>query len=161
LDLFEWAISMGKRPIKRPLPSQKYVRITRHLSAATHVLTQVRLADADRQHLERLMQSALRSSEERVRARFAPVLITALEDVGLAPKGPIERTQFDKMVAELLDRIIRFGFLTFGELRDTVSRNQLKLPDVSEPDDFLKGDPLIRLDRRLASLLDGVYRPGE
>ena len=51
----------------------------------------------------------------------------------------------------LLDRIIQYGFLTFGELRDTISRNQLKLPDVSEPDDFLKGDPLIRVDDELLS----------
>src|SRR5262249_43070294 len=85
----------------------------------------------------------------------------ALEDVGLGPHTPLEKVAFDKMVSELLDRIIEYGFLTFSELRDTISRNQLKLPDVSESEDFVKGDPLIRLNRRLADLLDGVYRPGE
>lgn len=161
LDLFEWVTSMGRRPIKRPLPSQKIVRIINHLRAAVAKLTQVRLADTARGHLERLMQTALDAAEERLRERFAPTLITAMADVGLKPSGPIEQAAFDKMVAELLDRIMRYGFLTFAELRDTISRNQLKLPDVKEPEDFLKGDPLIRLDRRLGSLLDGVYRPGE
>ncbi len=87
--------------------------------------------------------------------------MTALEDVGLRPQNPIERAAFDKMVAELLDRITSYGFLSFAELRDTISRNQFKLADLSEPEDFLRGDPLIRLDRRLGSLLDGVYRPSE
>src|SRR5947209_4308005 len=65
------------------------------------------------------------------------------------------------MVEEMLDRIISQGFLTFGDLRDTISRNQLKLPDLQDPQDFIRGDPLLRLDRRLGSLLDGVYRPSE
>src|SRR5205807_2127429 len=62
---------------------------------------------------------------------------------------------------EMLDRIAELGFLTFSDLRDTISRNQLKLPDVTDPQEFVRSDPLLRLDRRLASALDGVYRPGE
>src|SRR5262249_167894 len=50
---------------------------------------------------------------------------------------------------------------TFSDLRDAISRNQLKLPDLGDPQDFLQGDPLLRLDRRLATLLDGVYQRGE
>src|SRR5580700_11411434 len=65
------------------------------------------------------------------------------------------------MIDELLDRIAEFGFLTFGDLRDAISRNQLKLPDLAEAYDFLQGDPLLRLDNRLGTLLDGVYRPAE
>ena len=30
-DVVEWALSAGRRPIKRPLPSQRCVRIVRHL----------------------------------------------------------------------------------------------------------------------------------
>jgi hypothetical protein len=161
LDLVEYLMSGGKRPIKRPLPSQRLVRITKHLHNAAQKLGEVRLSDADRNHLARLMQASVHKSEEGLRARFGPVLVTAMEDVGLKPRTPIEWAAFDKMVGELLDRITSYGFLTFAELRDTISRNQLKLADLSEPEDFLRGDPLIRLDRRLASLLDGVYRPGE
>ncbi len=52
--------------------------------------------------------------------------------------------------------------MTFSDLRDTISRNQLKLPDLHDPHElFVRGDPLLRLDRRLATALDGVYRPGE
>src|SRR5438132_3301335 len=65
------------------------------------------------------------------------------------------------MIEELLDRITEYGFFTFSDLRDTVSRNQFKLPDLADPQAFWQGDPLLRLDRRLAALLEGVYRRGE
>jgi hypothetical protein len=161
LDVVEYVLSAGKRPIKRPLPSQRMVRVAKHLRSASGMLGTVRLSDTDRNHLSRLMQQALRKTEDGLRTRFRPVLVTAMEDVGLRPNGPLEQAAFEKMVAELLDRISNYGFLTFAELRDTISRNQLKLPDLTEPEDFIKGDALIRLDRRLGSLLDGVYRPGE
>src|SRR5262249_13113796 len=76
-------------------------------------------------------------------------------------KNPLEKVAFGKMTEEILDRVIDSGFLTFSDLRDTISRNQLKLADLTDPQDFIRGDPLIRLDRRLAGVLDGVYRPGE
>ncbi len=162
LDLVTWLASGGNRPIKRALPSQRLVRITRHLRSAAQRLTQARLADDERQHLARLLQSALQHCEERLRGRFRPVLGDALLSVGLQPSNAPERTAFARMIEEILDRIVELGFLTFSDLRDTVSRNQLKMPDLHDPHEFfLRGDPLLRLDRRLATALDGVYRPGE
>jgi hypothetical protein len=161
LDLVEWLLSAGKRPIKRPLPSQRLVRVMRQLRSAAQRLTSARLSDAERQHLSRLMQTALNRCEERMRERFRPLLTDAFHDVGLNPENPPERTAFNKVLEELLDRVAEHGYLTFGDLRDTVSRNQMKLPDLAEPHEFVRGDPLLRLDRRLGTLLDGVYRPGE
>jgi hypothetical protein len=161
LDLVEWILSAGRRPIKRPLPSQRLVRITKHLRAAAARLTQARLSDEERQHLARLMQVALERCEERLRTVFRPVLTDALTVAGLQPGNLPERVAFTKMVEEMLDRIIDVGFLTFSDLRDTLSRNQLKMPDLSDPQEFVRGDPLLRLDRRLATALDGVYRPSE
>lgn len=161
VSLVEWALSGGKRPIQRPLPSQKLVRIGNHIQSARQRLTRARLSDGARNHLFRLMDSALHRSEERLRTRLRPVLEAALHDVGLLPDNPPERTAFEKIIEEILDRIIAHGFLTFGDLRDTLSRNELKLPDLVDPKSFVRGDPLLRLDRRLAALLDGVYRPAE
>jgi hypothetical protein len=161
LDVVEWVISAGKRPIKRPLPSQRIVRITKHLRSAAERLTGARLLDSDRQHLSRLMQTALKQTEERLRERFRPILTAAFHDVGLEPRNLPERTAFHKIIEELLDRISAYGFLTFSDLRDSISRNQLKMPDLADPQEFVRGDMLLRLDRRLATLLDGVYRPGE
>src|SRR6202011_5745320 len=43
LDLVEWVLSGGKRPIKRPLPGQRLVRIIKHLRSAGQRLTMARL----------------------------------------------------------------------------------------------------------------------
>ncbi|MBV9124853.1 MAG: hypothetical protein JO112_15975, partial [Planctomycetes bacterium] len=161
LDLVEWLLSAGKRPIKRPLPSQRLVRITKHLRSAAQRLAMARLSDTDRQHLADLLQTALHRSEDRLRARFRPLLLDALQDAGLQPSTPPERTAFHKIIEEMLDRIVEYGFLTFSDLRDILSRNQLKLPDLGDPQEFARGDQLLRLDRRLSTMLDGVYRPGE
>jgi hypothetical protein len=160
-DLMTWLMSGGRRPIKRPLPSQRLVRITRHLRSAAQRLTQARLMDDERQHLFRLLQTALRRCEERLRNRFRPVLDDALHSVGLQASNAPERTAFARMIEEMLDRIVALGFLTFSDVRDTISRNQLKMPDLHDFYEFTRGDPLLRLDRRLATDLDGVYRPGE
>ncbi len=161
LDVVEWILSAGRKPIKRPLPSQRHVLVLKHLRAATQRLTLARLSDADRQHFGGLLQLALEGCEERLRARFRPVISHALHDVGMQPENPPERTAFNKIIEELLDRIIQFGYLTYPDLRDAISRNQLKLHDLSDPQEFIRGDPLLRLDRRLGTLLDGVYRPSE
>ncbi len=161
LDVVTWVTSGGRRPIKRPLPSQRLVRITKHLRSAAQRLTQARLADDERQHLAYLLQTALHHCEERLRSRFRPVLTDALISIGLQPSNAPERTAFARMIEEMLDRIVELGFLTFSDLRDTISRNQLKIPDLRDPYEFARGDPLLRLDRHLSSALDGVYRPGE
>jgi len=161
VDLIEWIRSIGKRPIRRSLPSLRMVRLTRHLKSANQRLTLARLSDEDRSHLGSLLESAVQRSEERLRERFRPLLITALEDVGLSPRNPPERVSFYKMVEEFIDRVLSHGYVTFSDLRDIISRNKLKLPDLSDPQDFLRGDPLLRLDRRLGTLLDGVYKPSE
>lgn len=161
LDLVEWAVSAGRRPIKRPLPSQRWVRLNRHLRSACQRLTSARLSDADRLQLGQLLQSAQQRHEERLRGRFRPILRDAFLDVGLRPQNPTESVSFEKILEELLDRITTNGFLTFSDLRDAISRNQLKLADLADPHEFIRGDPLLRLDRRLGALLDGVYRPAE
>ena len=161
LDLVEWLLSGGKKPVRRPLTSQRLVRVTRHMRSAAQRLTMVRLSELDRKHFAGLLAAAQARCEHRVRQRFRPVLTSALEDVGLAPRNPGERTAFLKLTDELLDQTLVYGFLTFSDLRDGLSRNQLKLPDLTDPQDFIRGDPLLRLDRRLATLLDGVYRRGE
>ncbi len=161
LDLVEWALSAGRRPIKRPLSSLQIVRTTKHLRSAAQRLTMARVSDEDRQRLAKLLQTAQHRCEERLRERFRPVLQGAFYDVGLTASSPPEQVALQKMIEELLDRITENGFVTFSDLRDTLSRNQLKLPDLADPHSFWRGDPLLRLDRRLATLMEGVYQHGQ
>jgi hypothetical protein len=89
------------------------------------------------------------------------VLGDALREVGLQPQNFPERVALDKLIEELLDDIIERGFLNLGDLRDALSRNELKLADLSGADEFFTGDPLIRANRALAVQAAGIYRRGE
>lgn len=161
VDLVESILSLGRRPVQRPLPGHQAVLILKHLHSALARLTSTRLGDVERRQAAAFLQSAIHHCEERLRDRFRPILTTALDDVGLVPHNYPERVSRHKLVEELLDKICERGFLTMGDLRDAVSRNQLKLEDLSGPREFLLGDCLIRLNRRLAESLDGVYHGGE
>jgi len=161
VDLVEWALSWGERPIKRPLPSQRDVLMSKHLRSAIGRLPAVRLSDHARRQLSQRLRSATEQAEHRTRHHFRPRLVEALEQVGLKPRSVPERVARNKLVEELLDRIVEVGFLTMGDLRDGLSRNNLKLPDFARPADFLRGDQLLRADRQLSRSLDGVYRRGE
>ena len=161
LDVVEWLMSGGHRPIRRELDGQRYVRVPAHLRAAVRRLTAARLTDADRQALGELLKGAVDHAEARLRGRFRPILTDALKDAGLRPGSVPEQAALAKTVEELLDRISGAGFLSFADVRDAIARGQLKMPDLTGPHEYLRGDPLLRLDRRLATLLDGVYRRGE
>jgi hypothetical protein len=161
LDLVEWALSFGQRPIKRPLPGQEDILSLKHLRGAVRRLSSTQLPAAARRQLAELIQFAVHHSEERVRERFRPQVLAALDEVGLQPENLPEQVARAKLVEELLDRVCDRGFLTMGDLRDALSRNQLKLPDLAGPTEFLRGDRLLRANGRLAVALDGVYHRGE
>jgi hypothetical protein len=161
VDLMEWALSWGKRPIKRPLPNERDVLMCKHLRSALRRLTVVRLSDGQRQQLSVLLRGAIERVEERVRNRFRPLITQGLDEVQLTPRNLPESVARKKLVEELLDRIVEHGFFYMGHFRDALSRNQLKLPDVTHPRDLFPGDQLLRADRRLAVSLDGVYHRAE
>jgi hypothetical protein len=121
----------------------------------------VRVTEAVRQRLSGLLETATHHAEIRLRERFRPMVARALDETGLRPHNMPERVAWRKLVEELLDRIVEYGFLTMGDLRDAISRNNLKLSDFSWRTDGLRGDPLLRADHRLAASLDGVHRRGE
>jgi hypothetical protein len=161
VDLVEWARTFGRRPIKRPLPAQQKVLLVKHLRSAARRLQVAQLDEASRRTLLPLLRQAVAENEARLRARFRPALENALEKVGLVPANVPEQVARNKLIEELLDRILEHGHLNLSHLRDALSRNQLKLPDLAGPGDFLLGDPLLRLNRELAVSLDGIYHGGE
>lgn len=162
VDLVEWALSLGQRPIQRPIPGRQEVRALAHLRSARKRLVALEITDSDRRRLAALLNSAIERGEQRLRERFRPLVQGALEEVGLHPQNFPERDASHKLVEEMLDRVSERGFLALGDLRDALSRNQLKLPDLlGDPEELVHGDRLLRCDRRLAVVLDGVYRRGE
>ena len=161
IDLLEWAFSRGKRPIKRRLPYQREVLIVKHLRTAVGRLKSIRIAEDHRETLSRLLHAALESEERVLRERLRPVIAGVLQEVGFRPANPPEQVSFQRLIEELLDGVVKRGFANMGTLRDAVSRNWLKLEDLSGPREFLTGDKLLQADRKLSVELDGVYRRGE
>jgi hypothetical protein len=160
-DLVEWAYAHFRRPLLRPLPDQPLVLAVKHLRAAVRRLPSARVTEPQRHKLSVVLHDALRQAECRLRACFRPAVRDALDHVGLEPQNFPERLGRSKLIEELLDRITERGFLNMSDVRDGLARNQLKLPDLSGPGEFISGDPLIRANRRLALAAPGVYRRGE
>ncbi len=161
VDLVEWALSMGQRPIKRPLPFHREVLIGQHLFSARRRLAKVRLPEVDRDRLAVLLHTAVDRSKQELREVFRPVVAQTLAQTGWVPSNLPEQVALEKLTEELLDRVVDRGFLSMGDLRDAVSRSKLKLPDLAGIAEFWHGDRLLRTDRALAVRIDGVYRRGE
>lgn len=161
VDVVKWALSLGKRPVVRKLPTTRALRIARHMRSALDKLRHAELPSADRRLLARLLRHATKRAEDNVRATLRPALQETLATVGLAPESLPERVASNKLVEELCDKAVSRGFLSIAELRDALSRNQLKLADVSFPREIVLDDALLRADQLLDLKLDGVYRRGE
>ncbi len=161
IDLVESIRTLGRRPVKRALPLAAKVAPLMHLKAAQGQLVRSKLREEVRERLGELLHHEIHEGEHLVRAEITPLVEGALTAAGFVPQSRVEIVAREKVVAELLDRICERGYLRFGNLRDAIARNQLKLNDLSGPMELLGGDPLLRADTRLSYDLDGVYRRGE
>ncbi|HZV04777.1 MAG TPA: hypothetical protein VE999_06815 [Gemmataceae bacterium] len=131
VDLIEWFVSWGRRPIKRLLPFHDSVRVVKHLRSALHRLTAIRIDEPIRRRLIELLIESTHHAEHHLRERLRPVLRDALNKVGLTPRNIAEETARDKVVEELIDLVVEHGFLGMSDLRDAIARNRLKLPDLT------------------------------
>jgi hypothetical protein len=161
LEPVGWLLSMGRRPLKHPLPHLREVVMTKHLRSAAKWLRQVRLPRETRVRLEGLLRPAVHRTEEALRRRFRPWVDSTLESEWPRPGNLPERVAYRKLVEEMIDPIVSRGFTTLGDLRDAASRGNLKLSDLESPTEFFRGDRLLKADRALGEVLDGVHRRGE
>ena len=156
MDLTEWVLSLGRRPLRRELAGLRGVRIVKHLRSAAWRLPSARLPEAAHKELTQLIDQASELAEAQLRTHFRPLLNNALDAAGLVPTNLPERIAREKIVEVLLDHIGERGYFTMGELRDAISSNQLKVDEA-----FPLGDQLLLLNNQLSVTLDGIYRPGE
>jgi hypothetical protein len=170
VDVAAWAFSFGSRPVVRSLAPALEVRVAREVHAAEHKLALVHILPsggaarddaADLRALRRAVHALAADADASVRRAVGPKVQRVLEEVGLRPASRPEEVARTKLVEELVDLAITHGHFDLGQLRDAISRNDLKLPDLRGPHELVFDDPLLRADRRLAVELDGVYRRGE
>ncbi|MEO2031205.1 MAG: hypothetical protein ABGZ35_03875, partial [Planctomycetaceae bacterium] len=161
VDLVKWIVSWGKRPLRRPLTNICEVMMAKHLANSAQRLAYVRLSGKEREQLAGLLHEAAELAEDQMRRRIRPTLRQTLLEVGFRPDSVPEKVAFDKLIEESLDCIAYRGYLTMGYLRDAISRNDLKLSDLTDPRELFRGDHLLRTDDELDLAVDGVYRRGE
>ena len=161
VDLVAWALSFGRTPIVRPLPATRETRVARSIRRAERRARRAHVPAPDRKILGKLLRWASSRADFNVRAALRPALRDALDREGLLPANAPERVARAKVIEELLDQAVSRGFVSLGHVRDALSRNQLKLPNLASAREVWAGDPLLRLDRKLTESLDGVYRGGE
>jgi hypothetical protein len=157
--LVSWAFSLGRIPLVRPLPNQRVALVHRHVAAAYHRLPRVSFPGPVASSWAAILEAGLDRTEAALRAKLEPPIRTALRDAGVTATCLVEEAAFDKLVDDILDGISARGFDSFGNVRDAVSRGQVKLPDLTSIGELVGGDPLLQADKNLAVSLDGAYRP--
>ncbi len=158
LDLVEWIVTLGRRPIRRSLPLLQDALVIKHLRTASRRIATARIGEPDRESLGCLLDNALARVEERSRDALRPVIHEVFEEVGLTAQNAPEKVAQRKIVEELLDGVVEHSYISMANLRDAISKSDLKLPDVATITEVLFGDRLLRADRKLDQKLDGIYR---
>lgn len=161
VDVAGALLSLGRKKIVRELPVVREIRAFQALRSALKLAHRARLEFVQRSLLVEILEVAVHQGEANLRVALRPRIHRAIEVAGIRPTNAPERAAREKVVEELLDEIARRGFVSFGSVRDTLSRNQLKLDDIAKVRDLLGSDPLLRLDENLSAVLDGAYRSSD
>ncbi len=156
-QLLSWAFTLGRRRLIRPLPRQRTALVHRHVAAALRRLPSLHLSADMLEVANSLLLPAMETTAANVRIRLAPAIRHSLTSSGLVPRTIVEEAAFDTLVDELVHDIANRGFESFGNVRDAVSRNQVKLHDLQGLRELVLGDPLLRANRKLSRHLDGAY----
>jgi hypothetical protein len=156
-----WRAPGSRRPLVRPLPATREVRVARHLQEAVKNIDGCSLpSSVEHERLRAAVRDMVERAGTSVRVAMRPKIVAALDAVALHPRNLPEHVAQKKLVDELLDQAVAVGRLSLGNLRDAISHNDLKLPDLRRHQ-LRAGDELLRCDAALARSLDGVYRRGE
>src|SRR5207248_691090 len=121
VDVVEPIRTLGRRPVKRPLPHAPVVILLTRLKAAHRQLVRSRVGDEARVRLDELLHAEIHRTEHRIRSTLGPVIAATLTDAGFRPANRVEEVARDKAVAELLDRVCDRGQIRIGDLRDAVA----------------------------------------
>ncbi len=157
VDFFTWALSLGKQKIVRELPATREVKIAKQIHAA---VAKIPACGVPSDELTEALHEIRDRADDNVRAVMRPKIEAALDQVDLHPHSLPELVGEKKLIDELLDRAVAVGRLNIGNLRDALSKNDLKANDL-ELRELKNGDQLLRADDILSKSMDGVYRRGE
>ncbi len=158
--LARWIRHKGQVPLQIPLDQYGIIRAMHYLQVTLRRLEGLPLPEERLEELLLPIRQANHHIEQVVRDTFGPRLIEAMNEVGLVPASLREEVAQARIRDDLMDLVIRRGQFSFSDMRDVISRNELRLP-TSTWRDFLHGDILIKLNEALQPRFHDIYRSGE
>jgi hypothetical protein len=188
LNLARWLLTFGRAPLRVPLPAVALLKKIKVLNTIRKRIYQLKVREKDLLHFEIAIEAAYRHAETELRERLGPEINEALMKAGVKPRivwvsgedaehRPLSSTPtsaqdfaqglqqetiaFGKVREEILDQLISKGHTQFTDLRDIISRNHLKIDDLTGVREFLHGDQLLRFDNLIGRALEGVHRTAE
>lgn len=156
-----WVLSFGKSPIRRSLPGVELLSARNALLKARLLIFRSEMNETVVGEIVSQLEKSVHHLEHQVREAFAPRFLEAMDEAAFAPANLVEKAARNAIVEDMLDRLLQARQLSFGDLRDILARNEMKLPDLNGVLGWLRGDPLRRFDKALARRVPGAYRPGE
>jgi hypothetical protein len=157
---WRWLLSFGSHPIREKLPFHSSLRSLRILQTLQIRIDELSWPVTDLNQYSALIDVLIRHIHRKLQNHLLPQLEHALRDAGFQPRNHRENVAAHKLNHELFDVIQQRRHLKFTDIRDSVARNILRLPDPSLQE-FFHGDRLRRFDRTASQALPGVYRSGE
>lgn len=161
VDFFGWLTTLGQIPVRLTMPERGTLLAIRILKRCARNLPKAGLSPPAEKALEAAIRGRLEAIDSRLACQVRPAIARALAESGLGGGNFLERIDSEKIVDELLVRLVDHGSLAISDLRDAVARSRVKLNDLSGPAEFQGGDALLRADRALSRALPGGYRRGE
>ncbi|MBE2295806.1 MAG: sulfite exporter TauE/SafE family protein [Phycisphaerales bacterium] len=155
-----WLRSFGQQPLRLGLPFQGPLKALRALNAARTSLNRLPWLGAKVSYFSAPLRTLDDRIGQQLRQQIMPRLRDLLDAAGFPANHLRQRVARNAIQEQLLDIIQRHWHLRFSDLRDTVARSSLRLPDPNWRT-LLLGDRLVRFDRQASIALPGVYQPGE
>ena len=103
VNVMDYLIDLGKRPLKRPQAGQRLVLILKALRSALRRTNRARLSPHGRAELQRLLHAAIRGVENRLREFLRGGVNSAVKEGGLHPTNAAETVARDKLTEEMLE----------------------------------------------------------
>lgn len=157
---FQYLMSLRRQPLERSLEDYGLVRSLHYLQTSVKKISFLPLTETKRREWEAPLFEALHTLEHKIREQFRPLMLEAMEEAGLKASNHREEIAQNKLCEELLDCIIKNGRFSFSDVRDVISRNDLRLQDPNFSELF-SNDVLLRLDKQLEERFHEIYRESE
>lgn len=152
--------SFGRNKLIAKLPFQQKINKIKYLRSVKKRIQKLKIRDKELKQFSQFVQQIIDKTNTQLKEEFNSILNEGFQKNQLIPQSSQEKVGFEKLKEELIDQMIERGRFRFSYLRDILSRNELKLPDLTLKL-IVSSDQLLSLDKYFRQHLFGVYTGGE